>query len=393
MLRGICAPVLLLLATICPASDESASLALLVDTIANSNNSNVQASLLKGMLGGLQGRRNVSPPKGWESLSKELAANADSKVRDLAQELAQIFGDEKAIQQALATLDDRAAALESRKAALQSLLTQRNDEVASLLGELIEEPELAIDAIRGYAAIETPFAPAVLLGRFDEFSEELKRASIETLATRKRYASALLAALKEGKISKEDIPPHVARSLIGILGKDFTAVYGEIKELAQDREQLMDKYRKMLSGDALANASPGRGRAVYEKTCAACHLLYGSGGKIGPDLTGSNRANLDYILLNSVDPSYDVPEGYRMINILTVDDRVINGVLAREDDARIVLKTVEQPELIIAKEDIVTRRVSPKSMMPEGQFEALKKQEIIDLVKYLQTREQVEVVK
>lgn len=385
--------MLVLLATLGQAADESKSLQLLVETIADSADTDVQASLLNGMLAGLQGRRNVPPPAGWQALSSDLSASENAKVRSLAQQLAQIFGDKAAIQKALAMLDDKEATLESRQAALQSLLQQRNEEVAGMLDGLIDEPELALDAIRGYAAIETPFAPTVLLGRFREFSPDLRRAAIETLATRKRYASSLVAALKAGSLAKEFIPPHVARSLNGILGKEFTDVYGEIKELAQDREKLLAKYKKLLNREALAAGNAGRGRAVYEKTCAACHLLYGAGGKIGPDLTGSNRANLDYLLLNSVDPSYDVPEGYRMVIILTVDDRVINGVIAEEDDSRIILKTVEQPELIVSKQDIVSRRVSPKSMMPEGQFETLKSQEIIDLVKYLQTKEQVEVVK
>jgi putative heme-binding domain-containing protein len=96
--------------------------------------------------------------------------------------------------------------------------------------------------------------------------------------------------------------------------------------------------------------------------------------------------------LNSVDPSYDVPEGYKMVLIVTVDGRVINGVLAEEDAARVVLKTVEQPQVIVAKEDIETRSISPKSMMPDGQLDQMKPQELFDLIKYLRTTEQVEIV-
>ena len=130
---------------------------------------------------------------------------------------------------------------------------------------------------------------------------------------------------------------------------------------------------------------------VFNKTCASCHVMYGEGGKIGPDLTGSNRANLDYLLLNSVDPSYDVPEGYKMVTIATVDGRVLNGVIAEENAQRMILKTVEQPRVVILKDDIEARRVSDKSIMPDGQFEQMKPQELLDLIKYMQTVEQVEV--
>ena len=77
----------------------------------------------------------------------------------------------------------------------------------------------------------------------------------------------------------------------------------------------------------------------------------------------------------------------------TVGGRVINGVIAEVEGVRVVLKTVEQPRMIIAKEDIETRRVSPKSMMPDGQLQKMKRQEVIDLIKYLRTTEQVEIAK
>ena len=149
----------------------------------------------------------------------------------------------------------------------------------------------------------------------------------------------------------------------------------------------------MLTPAAIEKADASRGRAVFKKTCASCHLLYGDGGRIGPDLTGSNRANLAYILLNSVDPSYDVPDAYKMVTIATVDGRVLNGIVAEEDEIRVVLKTVEQPRVVVAKEDIDVRKVSPKSMMPDGQFEKMKPGEIADLVKYLGTIEQVEIAR
>jgi putative heme-binding domain-containing protein len=122
-------------------------------------------------------------------------------------------------------------------------------------------------------------------------------------------------------------------------------------------------------------------------------LLYGEGGLVGPDLTGSNRANLDYILLNSIDPSYDVPDSYKTVQILTNDGRVVNGVLAEEDAVRVVLKTAEQPRVVVAKEDILTRKLSNLSMMPDGQLDNMKPQEVVDLIKYLRTTKQVEMAK
>ncbi|MDA7914942.1 c-type cytochrome [bacterium] len=375
------------------AASDADSLALLVKTLNSNDNPQVRAILMKGMLSGLAGRRNVEPPKGWKELSKKLTLSEHAEEQALFQQLSQIFGDAEATERALATVDDPNADVEARRTSLRSLLAQQNDQVSIKLEILLDDPAIRLDAIRGYASIENASAPKILLGRYTKFDESMRRAAIETLATRKGYAIELLNAIESGKIAREDIPAHVARSLDVLLGKRFVKVFGEVEDLSADRVKLLAKYKAMCSPEAMEKADASRGRAVFKRTCASCHLMYGQGGKIGPDLTGSNRANLDYILLNSVDPSYDVPEGYKMVLIQTVDGRLINGVVAEEDARRIVLKTVEQPQVVIAKEDIEARKVSSKSMMPDGQLEQMKPQEMLDLIKYLRTTAQVEIEK
>ena len=390
--------ILILLASLCgfhaaKASDDTASLTLLVNTLNSTDNPNVRVILMRGMLSGLSGRRNVDPPPGWKELSKKLSSSEHAEERALLQQLSQIFGDTEAMQEALTLVQDRNADVSARKTALRSLLAQQNEQVSMELVELLDDPELCLDAIRGYASIENASAPGILLGRYENYDDSLKRAVIETLATRKGYAVALLTAIESGKIQHKEIPAHVARSLDVLLGDRFVKVFGEVEDLSADRAKLMAKYKAMCTPEAMEKADASRGRAVFAKTCASCHLMYGEGGKVGPDLTGSNRANLDYILLNSVDPSYDVPDGYKMVLIQTIDGRLINGVVAEEDARRVVLKTVEQPEVVIAKEDIEARKISSKSMMPDGQLEQMKPQEMLDLIKYLRTTAQVEMAK
>ena len=375
------------------AGSDTKALDLLVKTLNSTESPQVRTILMRGMLSGLAGRRNVEPPKGWKELSKKLNASQHAEERDLFQQLSQIFGDTEATERALAIIENTTADAGARRTSLRSLLAQQNAEVSKKLESLLDDPAIRLDAIRGYASIENTSAPRILLDRYSKMDEPMRRAVIETLATRKGYATALTNAIASGKIDRKDIPAHVARSLDVLLGEQFIKVFGEIQDLSADRAKLMAKYKAMCSPEAMEKADASRGRAVFAKTCASCHLMYGEGGKIGPDLTGSNRANLDYILLNSVDPSYDVPEGYKMVLIQTVDGRLLNGVVAEEDARRVILKTVEQPQVVIAKEDIEARKISAKSMMPDGQLEQMKPQEMLDLIKYLRTTAQVEMAK
>ena len=373
------------------ASNDVESFQLVVTAVGSTEDTSVQAALLKGMLLGLEGRRSIRAPEGWSTLSNTLACSTSATVRQHALALSQIFGDTVAVASALECVQDSSVGAAQRCSTLSLLLGQQNQEASQLLKVLIDEPALTLSAIRGYAVVRNDEAPAVLISRYSKLNAQQQRAVIETLASRNSYAEALLEALKINQIQPSAVPVQVARSLKNLLGKKFTNVYGALPVVGAEREHLIKKYKKLCKPSAVAAADASRGRAVFQKTCAACHVLYGEGGKVGPELTGANRANLDYILLNSVYPSLDVPHAYRTVSVLTVDGRVVNGVLAEEDGTKIVLRTPEQPRVVIAKEDIDFRKISPQSMMPDGQLDAMKPQEVIDLVKYLRTTEQVEL--
>ena len=64
----------------------------------------------------------------------------------------------------------------------------------------------------------------------------------------------------------------------------------------------IDRLKGRLDSQSLASADLSNGRGLFVKACATCHTLFGQGGKIGPDLTGAQRSNLEYLLENVVDP-------------------------------------------------------------------------------------------
>ncbi|MFV1994524.1 MAG: c-type cytochrome [Verrucomicrobiales bacterium] len=372
--------------------DVGKSLTLLAASLAESEETTVRAALLRGMLSGLAGRRNIPAPAGWSEVSVALMESSEAEIRQMALRLGQIFGDLAATEKALAILRDPVAPVEDRRLALQSLLTQQNKEVGEALESLLQDPEMRLDAIRAYASASHPGAPRILLARYPGFDETQRRAIIETLATRKEYARQLLAALKRGEIAREAIPAYVARSLAILLGRDFTDVYGDLAALSADKEALIANYQGMITPAALSRAKASRGRILFEQVCAACHVIYGNGGIIGPDLTGSNRADLDYILLNILDPSGDIPDAYKMVVVTTRTGQVLAGTVTGEDDQKLVLSMVGQQSVVL-KSDIASREISPSSMMPEGLLLGLSKDQVLDLIKYLRTTTQVALPK
>ncbi|MSU67953.1 MAG: c-type cytochrome, partial [Opitutaceae bacterium] len=164
--------------------------------------------------------------------------------------------------------------------------------------------------------------------------------------------------------------------------------WGPLTAPAADKQADIANYKRLLTDAEFARANPSRGRGLFERTCSACHMLYGAGGNLGPDLTGSNRANLDYILSQIVNPSEVMSEAYQLVTVTTRDGRTLSGNAAAEDAQQLTLRLVGQ-DTIIAKADILSREKSPISLMPEGLLKALSNDEVRDLLAYLRTTSQV----
>ena len=89
----------------------------------------------------------------------------------------------------------------------------------------------------------------------------------------------------------------------------------------------MAKYRTLLTAPTKTPPDRSLGRALFAKTCQQCHTLFGVGGNVGPDITGSNRASLDYLLENILDPSAVIPKEYAATVITLNNGRTITGII------------------------------------------------------------------
>ena len=120
----------------------------------------------------------------------------------------------------------------------------------------------------------------------------------------------------------------------------------------------------------------------------ACHTLFGEGGKIGPDITGSNRADLNYLLHNILDPNAEIPNAYRTAMIELKDGRVLAGV-ANQQDPKVVTVTTPNETLTLPRDEIKALTMAETSMMPEGLLAPWSDGEVRDLIAYLRSPAQV----
>ncbi len=125
-------------------------------------------------------------------------------------------------------------------------------------------------------------------------------------------------------------------------------------------------------------------------TCIACHKLDGVGNDFGPDLAKLDvKLKAADILKDILEPSAKINEKYQTTVILTEGGQTVTGVVLSESGTEV--KLIENPlvkaePIIIKKEEIQSRKLSPVSVMPKGMLDKLSKEEILDLVAYLAAR-------
>ncbi|MCC6509816.1 MAG: DUF1080 domain-containing protein, partial [Pirellulaceae bacterium] len=374
-------------------ADEQA-VAVLVDGLGKAEETGLQLSFLEAIRTSLTGQRRVAPPRNWSVLANKLAGSPDANVRLQAETLGVTFGDEAALAKVRARVIDGQGGVESRRESLAALLAAKDPQVGSVLRQLLGDAALREQALAGLAQVNEPESTPLILNRYAELSPTEKRTALATLSARSDSAIAMLQAVEGKKIASSDLSADLVRQLQYLNNREVNALlgktWGTVRETAADKAKLIEEYKKLVTTSKL-RPDLGHGRAVFARTCQQCHALFGIGGNVGPDLTGSNRTNLDYVLSNIVDPSAVMAKEYQPTVVLTNDGRVITGIVRGEDDKALKLQTATALE-VIPKSEIETRKLSPQSMMPDDQLKQFSPAEVLALVAYLGTAAQVPVL-
>jgi putative heme-binding domain-containing protein len=364
----------------------------LIAKVASSPDPAFQLDILQGLSEGLRGWRKAPRPAGWAALASTLSTSSHEAIKDRVRDLGVLFGDGRALDELKKIALDDKADLEARRSALKGLIEDRPSDLRSICERLLKVRFLNATAVRGLALFDDPAIGQSLAKSYRSFHPSERASVIDTLVSRASFAKALLEQMAGGLIPRGDVSAFQARQVRSLgdpnLSRKLSETWGEFRDSPGEKKQAIGQLKARLTPEVLASADPGRGRVVFNKLCASCHALYGHGGAIGPDLTGSGRDNLDYLLENILDPGAVVNADFKMAVVSMLDGRVLNGLVRSPTDRTITLQS-QNESVVLSRKEIEEIKPSPLSLMPEGQLDPLAPDEVRDLFAYLMRKTQV----
>jgi cytochrome c oxidase cbb3-type subunit III len=174
----------------------------------------------------------------------------------------------------------------------------------------------------------------------------------------------------------------------GFENSEIWAIIAYLRSLAPPK-------RVVVSGDPLSGKKIFFGSAA----CSNCHMVKGSGGLLGPDLSRVAASRSVSYLIDSIrspdkelstgmlDPNnhYGLPLVYDAVTVVTASGKRITGVARNEDTFSVQLLTTDQNLQFFLKKDVKEVIHERKSLMPRYSEDALSASQLQDLIAYLET--------
>lgn len=248
-------------------------------------------------------------------------------------------------------------------------------------------PEIGLQALDSLQGAKVDGLAERMLGLRRKMSPSLASGVMKLLLGRSETTVALLDAIEKGDLQFADLQLDQRQALVSHPDR---AIARRAEELMKAKGAMVSSNRQALV-DAWMPVTEMKGNvengiAMYKKHCAQCHKHGELGVAIGPNLTGMAVHPKHEILMNILDPSRSVESNFRTYQILKEGGIVVTGMLAGESANAIRIIDSQGKEQQVLRADIEELIASTKSLMPEGFESSISKQEMADLLAFLNKR-------
>ncbi len=300
----------------------------------------------------------------------------------------------EASQQAIARLTDNTAS-ETERIALAEAIGQTGIEsaVPALLNWLTDKPKLQTAAVIALQNFELAEIAPALIANYSRLGAEARTRARSALASRPAWAKEFVRAVDEKKMDAKEVSPDLLRQM---LRHNDAALTGAIEkrwgkfqtQTPADKIIAINRLKLVLnpSGTTLRfTGDAAEGKKLFTQMCATCHKLFGEGNITGPELTGADRKNSDWLFTQIVDPSAFIRPEYVNHNLEMKDGRSFTGLVVEQNDNTITVLDAQNQRTAVNRAEVKEIFASSTSLMPEGLIETLTPEQVRDLFRYLQS--------
>ena len=226
-----------------------------------------------------------------------------------------------------------------------NLLITRCGTAALATLAIYDDPAIGADVIKAYA----------------NMSDDVLASAQSLLVSRRKWAAQFLAAIEAKTIDPRSVRREDVEKLCS----------WAMRKSSRWRRSCLDRSSQRLRPNCVRRSTGSQARFTPVPACpsraarsstsnvARCHTLFSKGGKVGPDLTTYRRDDLENILLNIVNPSAEIREGYTTSIVAMTDGRILSGIVVEEDKNVVVLRGGDGKEAALARADIDAIRPHP----------------------------------
>lgn len=272
---------------------------------------------------------------------------------------------------------------------MDTLAAINHPELVPTVAALLARDDVPVDlrqhAAQVLGALNRDDARAALLDRLKTAPGNVALAIGRGLAAAPAGSEELLKAIESGKASPRLLQDAtIDQRLKSARLTEFDSRREKLLEgLPPENEELKQLIAMRKSAFEISMGEVEAGRKAFQKLCAGCHQIGGQGGKVGPGLDGVGLRGLDRLLEDTLDPSRNVDAAFRSSTVVLNSGKVLNGLVAREEGAVLIMIDDKGKEVPVPLEDIEERQQTKLSPMPANVADKLTAVEYNDLLRFL----------
>lgn len=330
--------------------------------------------------------RGLPAPQAWPNLAEVFYDATQTDIRHPAESIGAAFGDERLYARMRRLLDDQVNDVATKRHAIAILASDASPENLSRFLKLLDTPELAPQIIPLLSRFNDDSVPEQLIQRLPNLQGNDNGTAMEVLCSRVTWADRVLDAITTGTLPKHQLTAYSARQMASLgnspLNARLSKEWGMLGQTSEELRAEIETVATAYSTAPLWAYDANAGSLHFKKLCAQCHLPNQQNESLAPRLAGSGAKGVAYVAENIINPNAVIGRDYQARIVVTTEGRVLTGLIEKETDSSITVRTLTGSETV-AKSDIEETTTSTNSFMPEGLLKTLNDRERIELFKYL----------